>query len=180
MFTRIRFPRFLAAALAAVALSTAVVQPASAQAFSDYAENVIVDRLVRGQATPAFPTTWYVALFTGAGCDDTNTFTNEVANSNGYARASFTANMTNWDGTQGGNVTVASSGTGGQTKNNVAITFGTPSGAGWGTVTYWALTDNATRGAGNIWVCAALTASKTINSGDTVSFAINALTITVQ
>jgi hypothetical protein len=30
-----------------------------------------------------------------------------------------------------------------------------------------------------MWICAALTTSKTINSGDTVSFATAALTVTI-
>jgi len=57
------------------------------------------------------------------------------------------------------------------------ITFPTPT-AGWGTVVCWSLVDAAT--AGNIWIYAALTVNKTINSGDAVSFAAGALTVTMQ
>jgi hypothetical protein len=45
-------------------------------------------------------------------------------------------------------------------------------------VTHWGLVDAAS--GGNVWVCAALTVSKTINSGDSVSFAAGALTVTLQ
>lgn len=165
--------RFLAAVFAAASL-LCVSQAVHAQAFTDYAENTIVDRLVRGQSTPAFPTTWYVALFTSS-CSDSAGGT-EVSGNN-YSRPSVTANLTNWAGTQSAGSTTASSGTGGVTSNNGAINFATPSGS-WGTVTYWGLYDASS--AGNMWICAALTTSKTINSGDTVSFAAGALTVTVQ
>lgn len=162
--------------LAAVLLALVGLAPyqVHAQAFTDYAENTIVDRLVRGQSTPAFPTTWYVALFTSS-CSDSAGGT-EVSGNN-YSRPSVTANLTNWAGTQSAGSTAASSGTGGVTSNNGAINFATPSGS-WGTVTYWGLYDASS--AGNMWICAALTTSKTINSGDTVSFASGALSVTVQ
>jgi hypothetical protein len=38
----------------------------------------------------------------------------------------------------------------------------------------------AQRTAGNIWIYSALTTSKTINSGDTVSFAISAATFQID
>lgn len=157
-------------------LSLAVLfgsQLASAQAFTDYAENKLVDAVIRNQTLGA-PTTWYVALFTSS-CSDSAGGT-EVSGGN-YSRASLAANLTNWAGTQSAGSTTASSGTGGQTSNNSAITFATPS-AGWGTVTYWGLYDAVS--SGNMWICAALTVSKTINNGDSVSFAIAALTVTVQ
>lgn len=171
----LRFPRFLTAALAAaVVLFASVPLPAQSQALTDYAENAIVDRMVRAQATPAFPATWYVALFTTA-CSDSAAGT-EVSGNN-YSRASLAASLANWAGTQSAGSTTASSGTGGVTSNNSAITFATPS-ATWGTVTHWGLYDAVS--AGNMWICAALTTSKTINNGDTVSFATAALTVTIQ
>jgi hypothetical protein len=164
--------RLFSALLIAVGLLS--VQAVQAQAFTDYAENAIVDRALRAQATPSFPSTWYVALFTSA-CSDSAAGT-EVSGNN-YGRASLAASLANWAGTQSAGSTAASSGTGGVTSNNSAITFATPS-ASWGTVTYWGLYDAVT--SGNMWICAALTTSKTINSGDTVSFAAGALTVTVQ
>jgi hypothetical protein len=174
MFSRIRFPRVFAAAVAALALSTALPQQASAQAFSDFAENKIVDALLRGQAIGT-PATWYIALYTTA-CSDTGPGT-EVSG-NGYARKDITAALASWDGTQGGGVSVASSGTGGLTANNATLTFATPSGAGWGTVTHAGITDALT--SGNMWVCIDINPDKTINAGDTVSFAVDALSVTVQ
>jgi hypothetical protein len=154
-------------------LSAPVVQ---AQAFSDYVENRVIDALLRNQAFPTI-TNIYVGLSTAA-CSDTG-FGTEVANSNNYSRVTVAASLANWAGTQGAGITVASDGTGGQTSNNGAINFPTPSGS-WGTVTHWFLADSGTHNSGNILICDDLTVSKTINNGDTVSFAIAALTVTVQ
>lgn len=151
-------------------------QQAQAQAFSDYVENKIVDLLVRGQAFTA-PATVYVGLSTAA-CSDSG-FGTEVTNANNYSRVAVTSNLTNWAGTQSAGSTTASSGTGGVTSNNGAINFPTPSGS-WGTVTHWFLADSGTHNAGNLLICDDLTASQTIGSGNAVSFAIAALTVTVQ
>jgi hypothetical protein len=161
------------ALVALVAFTALAPQASQAQAFSDYVENKIVDLLVRGQTfTP--PATIYVGLSTTA-CSD-NSFGTEVSGNN-YSRASVTASLANFAGTQSSGSTTASSGTGGQTSNNGAVNFATPSGT-WGNVTHWFLADAVS--AGNLLICDDLTVPKTINSGDTVSFAIGALTVTVQ
>lgn len=159
----------LIAALFAFAAPTLV----QAQALSDYAENHIVDAVFRGQSLGA-PATLYFGLSTTA-CSDSS-FGTEVTGGS-YARVGVTASLANFAGTQSAGSTTASTGTGGVTSNNAAITFATPT-AGWGTVTHWFIADAAS--SGNIWVCDDLTTSKTINSGDTVSFAIGAMQITLQ
>lgn len=170
------FRRSLAASALLLLVGLFSVQTVQAQAFSDYVENKLVDLLVRGQTfTP--PATVYVGLSTAA-CSDSSVGT-EVANSNNYSRVAVTSSLANWAGTQSAGSTTASSGTGGQTSNNAAINFPTPSGS-WGTVTHWFLIDSGTYGSGNLLICDDLTVSKTINNGDTVSFAIGALTITTQ
>lgn len=161
---------FLAAAVAAAALTSIV--PAHAGALSDYLENKLVDHLFRSTSYTA-PTTWYVALFTSS-CSDSAGGT-EVSGGS-YARASLASGTSNWANTQASG-TGASTGTSGTTSNSSAITFATPS-AGWGTVTYWGLYDASS--AGNLLVCSALTTSKTINSGDSVSFGIGALTVQID
>jgi len=163
----------LAVVALVAAASLIAPQLASAQALSDYLENKVVDYLLRGESFTA-PATAYVGLSTSA-CSDSSTGTEVTGGS--YARASVTSSLANWAGTQSAGSTTASSGTGGQTSNNAAINFATPS-AGWGTVTHWFISDSSS--SGNLLFCAALTVSKTINSGDTVSFAIGALTITLQ
>ena len=141
-------------------------------AMSDYLENKLIDQLFRAQAA-AGTATLYVGLYTAAPSDPNTTGT-EVSGGN-YSRVAVTSSLANWAGTQSAGSTAVSSGTGGQTSNNNAITFPTPS-ATWGTVTHFAIYDAATTGNELFW--GALTISKTINSGDTVSFPAGSLAIT--
>lgn len=161
----------------ALALSTLLTPlAAQAQALTDYAENRLVDAVFRGQALGA-PATFYVALFTTA-CSDSAAGTEVSTSGTGYARAAVTSSLANWAGTQSAGSTTASSGTGGQTSNNAAITFPSPT-ASWGTVSHFGIFDAST--AGNMWVCQALTASKNVNSGDSApAFNAGALTVTFQ
>ena len=62
-------------------------------------------------------------------------------------------------------------------SNDGAITFPTAS-ASWGTVTHFGIFDAAT--SGNLLKWAALTASKTVGSGDTASFATGDLDLTLD
>lgn len=168
-----RIRRFLAvAAVAFVSLTSLAPMPASAGALTDYLENKLIDHLFRATSYTA-PANWYVALFTSS-CSDSAAGT-EVSGGS-YARVAVASGTTTWANTQASG-TGASTGTSGTTSNSSAINFATPS-AGWGTVTYWGLYDASS--AGNLLVCAALTASKTINSGDTVSFAAGALTVQID
>jgi hypothetical protein len=151
-------------------------------ALSDFAENKLIDWLLRGQAigitgasaaAGTGPTNTYIALLTAAPSDAGGG--TEVTGGS-YARVTYASTLANWAGTQGAGTTVASSGTGGQTSNNNAITFPAPT-ANWGTVTHFAMYDASS--GGNLLFWAALTASKTINNGDAApSFAAAALTIT--
>lgn len=161
---------FLAGLLAVSSLFAGLAQ---AGALTDYAENKVVDALIRAQAIGT-PATWYVALYTT--CPTDSTSGTEVTGGS-YARVAVTAGLTQWAGTQAAASTTASSGTGGTTSNNATISFPTPS-AGWGTVTCWGLTDAST--SGNTWIYSALTTSKTINSGDSVSFAAAAATFQID
>ena len=140
-------------------------------ALSDYLENKLVDYVLRGQAFTA-PATVYVGLLTAAPSD---TGGGTEVSGNAYARVAVTSSLANWAGTQAAASTVASSGTGGTTSNNAVITFPTPTPAGWGVVTHFAVYDAAS--AGNLLFYAALTVSKTINVGDAVSFVAAALSL---
>jgi hypothetical protein len=140
---------------------------------SDYLENKIIDHLFRTN-TFAKPSGLYVALFTAAPSDAAGG--TEVSGGS-YARVNLAPLDTNWKATQGG-TSGASSGTGGATANAVAITFPAPS-ANWGTVTHFGIFDAAS--GGNLLIWDALTASRTILSGDPApSFAVDQLTITVS
>lgn len=140
-------------------------------AMSDYLENKIIDQLFRGQSAPA-TSTLYVGLLTAAPSD---TGGGTEVSGGAYDRVAVTSSLANWCGTQAAASTSASSGTGGQTSNNAAITFPTPS-ANWGTVTHFGIYDSAS--GGNLLFYGSLTISKTINQSDTVTFPPASLSVT--
>lgn len=137
-------------------------------ALSDYAEVEVRKHFFRtGSFTK--PTTLRVALATAATTDaQTGATITEVANSNAYARTGPDPLDANWTG---------ASSTDGLTDNASAITFPTATGS-WGTVSHMAIVDSATHGAGNSLIHGALTASKTVASGDVFQFAAGALDVT--
>lgn len=142
-------------------------------AFSDLAENALIDHIFRGQVS-VVPATFYVALFTAAP-GETGGGTETTYGS--YARVGVAGSLANWAGTQSAGSTTASSGTGGLTSNNAAIAFAAPT-SGPATVTHFALMSAST--VGNLWIYGTLTAARTLNNGDAApSFAIAALTFTL-
>lgn len=153
-------------------------------AMSDFLENKLIDWLLRAQAigitgasaaAGTGPTSVYVALLTAAPSDAGGG--TEVTGGS-YARVAVTSALANWAGTQSAASTIASSGTGGTTSNNSAITFPAPT-ANWGVVTHFGIYDTST--VGNLLIWAALTVSKTINNGDAApSFAAAALTYQID
>jgi hypothetical protein len=115
------------------------------------------------------PTTLYIALFTAAPTDDfvSGTPTGTEVSGGSYARLAFSTADANWRYTAGSGATA------GKVDNIDVLTWGTNPTAGWGTV---AIVDAAS-GNCNLLYWAALTTQKTINTGDTVSFAQYALAI---
>ena len=149
----------------AVAIGLAFCAPrAQATSLTDFLENALINHLFRGTAYTA-PGTWFVSLHTSA-CSDSATGTEVTGGS--YARVGVASGTGTWAAPSAGN---------GTTSNVNAINYATPT-AGWGTVTHFALWDAST--AGNQLICQALTASKTINSGDTVSFPAGSLTVQID
>ena len=142
-------------------------------AWSDYAENTLIDWFFRGQAFSP-PSTMYVGLLTSAPSDSGSG--TEVTGNN-YARVSFASSFTNWAGTQGAGTTGGSTGTSGTTSNNVAVVFTTPS-ASWGLVTHFGIYDAPS--GGNLLIYGALAVSKTINANDTVSFPAGSLSFQID
>lgn len=123
-------------------------------ALSDYSEKLLLDWLVTtGAATR--PTAWYVALYTSATNDSTGG--TEVSGF-GYARQAVT-------------FAAATSGAGTTTSTN-SQTF-TAAGGSWGTITHMAIYDAST--AGNRLWHGALDASKLIDDGDSLFFAVGAI-----
>lgn len=119
----------------------------------------------RGTQPPAV-VTFYVSLHSAdPGLTGASELTSGTAP--GYARVAVTANTTNWSAP-------ATNGSVRQIANAVAIAFATASGA-WPTATHFGLWDASTTG--NFYRGNALTASKTVASGDTASFAIGDLVL---
>lgn len=129
-------------------------------AWTDYAENALLDHVFRGAAFAA-PGTIYFGLFTASPTDEGG---GTECSGGEYARAEIASSTTNWSGTQGAGTTGASSGTSGTISNNIAITFPAPSGASWGTVVAVGLFDAAS--GGNMIAWGAVSPSKTISDGD--------------
>jgi hypothetical protein len=122
---------------------------------SDYLENIIINLVLRNVGyTPA--ATVYVALYTAAPSDAGG---GTEVSGNAYARVAITF----------------SAASGGSTSNSGTLTFATPTPSGWGTVTHFGIFDASS--GGNLLYWNALTASKTINAGDTVTFAAGTLTV---
>ncbi|NBT09246.1 MAG: hypothetical protein EBS98_10705 [Chitinophagia bacterium] len=127
-------------------------------ALSDYAEKLLLDwAMTTGSATR--PTAWYVALYTAAPSDSGGG--TEVTGS-GYARQSVTFD--------------AASSPGGTTSNNNTVSF-TASGGNYGTVTHIGI-HTASTGGQLLWH-GAMTASKTVNDGDTLEFSIGNIDLTI-
>lgn len=142
------------AALAIFAAALIASLPVYAGALTDYAENHLIDWLLRGQAfTPV--ATQGIALGTNT-CSDSGSPTEP---DDTYTRQSVTAGLAAWAGTQGAGTTVASTGTGGTTSNNNIISW-TESTAAWSASTtlksVWIM-DSTTTGAGNVIICIDLT-----------------------
>jgi len=132
---------------------------------SNFAENELLDHIM-GVGSYTMPTV-YIALCTADPTDaGTGASMNEVADSNAYARLAVAADFG----------TPAASGT---ISNDGAIEFVTATGS-WGTVTHWALLDSGTHGAGNMLIHGALGTSKTVGVGDTVTFAIGNLDVSLD
>lgn len=127
---------------------------------SDYLENEILDHVLGG-ADYSRPGTVYIALYTVAPTDAGGG--TEVTGGD-YARVAVTNNTTNWP--------AASSGS---KSNGTAFTF-TQATADWGTVVAFGILDALT--SGNLLYWGDLTASKSVESGDTAEFAASGITIT--
>lgn len=127
-------------------------------------EAAVLDYIVSGAGTAVSPTTWYVALFTSAPAETDGTGGSEVAASE-YQRQG----VTNWGSASGGAPSTVANSTS-------AITFPAAT-SSWGTVTHFALCSGATKGTSDVQMWTALDTSKTVDNGDTVSFAIGAIVI---
>ena len=125
-------------------------------ALSDHAENLLLDwMMTSGSATR--PTAWYLALFTAAPSDSGG---GTEVSTGGYTRQTI----------------AFSAASGGATSNSADVSF-TASGANYGTVTHVGIFDASS--AGNLLWHGAMTASKTVEDGDTITFASGNVDLTL-
>ncbi len=125
-------------------------------AFSNYLENALINGTLRNTSYTA-PTTIYVGLFTS---DPTDAGSGTEVSGNAYARQSATfAAPSN-----------------GASSTNADIRFDQATG-NWGTVGWFGIFDALTTG--NLMYHGALTASKTIETGDVFTIASGNLTVTL-
>lgn len=124
-------------------------------AMSNYLETALVNAVLRNTSYTS-PTTVYVGLFTS---DPTDAGSGTEVSGGSYTRKAM----------------AFASPTNGATSNSSAVEFDQAT-ASWGTVTHFGLFDASS--SGNLLLHGALTASKTIDSGDVFKFATSALTAT--
>lgn len=133
---------------------------------SDYLEVKIADHCLR-TASFTKPSNIYIALCTAATSDASTGATITEPTTGGYTRQGPVGpSDAAWN---------RASSTNGLCSNASAIAF-TASGGNFGTITHLAIVDASTNG--NILFHGALTSSKTINDGETLSFPIGSLTVT--
>ena len=127
-------------------------------ALSDYAEKLLLDFLMT-TGTATRPTNWYVALFTAAPNDAGG---GTEVSAGGYARQSVAFS--------------AAASPGGTTSNSGGVSY-TASGGDYGTVTHMGIFDASS--SGNLLWHGALTASKAVADGDTLTFAVGNIDLTM-
>lgn len=137
--------------------------------FSNYTEEKIIQTTLRGQAFPV-PSGTFLALFT-ADPTDANITANEVG-------VAAWPSYVRQDAAAGGAIDTGwTAPSDGVSSNAKAITFPANNGAGAVTVTHIGIYDAAT--GGNLLYHAPLTAAKTLQIGDVISFAVGSITVTV-
>ena len=126
---------------------------------SIYLDNAVLNLVLRAVAYAPTTGTVYVGLFTSAPTPSTS---GTECSGTGYARAAVTFGAAAL----------------GVSLNSGLVTFPTAGAGGWGLVVAAGIFDDAA--AGNLLYFGNLGASKTIDAGDTASFAISALSVTEQ
>jgi hypothetical protein len=137
-----------------------------AGSMTDYFEKKVLDYVFRNTSMGLDATNLWIGLFPTATPPSDSAAGTEVSGGS-YARVAVVRTGAGFDAAAG-----ASPAT---TSNTAVITFPTASGS-WGTVTHFGIFDAST--AGNLLYWADLTASKSVGSGDTASFAAGTLDVT--
>jgi hypothetical protein len=125
-------------------------------AMSNYLENALINATLRN-TTYTSPSTVYVGLFL---TDPTDAGTGNEVSGGSYARKAMTFGAPS----------------NGASLNSAAVEFDQATG-NWGTIPYFAIFDALT--SGNMLYHGALTASKTIETGDVFKFATSSVSVTL-
>ena len=143
-----------------------------AGSFSDFTEKKVLD-LLWGAVALTASGTLYVGLSTATITDATTgiTVVEPSTVNTAYARVAVTNNLTNFPAAAGTTPTLK--------QNGTAINFPVCT-TNWGTVTDFFIADGAAVATGSILGYAPLTTPKTISSGDSSSFSVNSISITLD
>jgi hypothetical protein len=125
-------------------------------AMSNYLENALINATLRNTSYTS-PSTVYVGLFTS---DPTDAGSGNEVSGGSYAREAMTFGAPS----------------NGASVNSAAVEFDQATGD-WGTITHFAIFDALTTG--NMLYHGALTASKTIETGDVFKFATSSVSVTL-
>jgi hypothetical protein len=125
-------------------------------AMSNYLENALINATLRNTSYTS-PATVYVGLFTS---DPTDAGSGNEVSGGSYAREAMTFGAPS----------------NGASVNSAAVEFDQATGD-WGTITHFAIFDALTTG--NMLYHGALTASKTIETGDVFKFATSSVSVTL-
>ena len=125
-------------------------------AMSNYLENALINATLRNTSYTS-PSTVYVGLFTS---DPTDAGSGSEVSGGSYAREAMTFGAPS----------------NGASVNSAAVEFDQATG-NWGTITHFAIFDALTTG--NMLYHGALTASKTIETGDVFKFATSSVSVTL-
>lgn len=126
-------------------------------AFSDYAENALINHLLRNSALSS-PATVYLALYT---TNPTDADSGAEVSGGSYERKSIAFDAPS----------------NGVTQNTSQVSFPVATGT-WGTVTHWAIADASS--GGNILFHGSLTTPQEIISGRQIVFGAGQVTITLS
>lgn len=130
--------------------------------FTTYLTNSLMNE-VFGKTDFVAPITLYVGLSTTTPAVGGTNITEPSGSA--YARVAVTNNVTNFPNAAAG-----------AKSNGAAIAFPTATGS-WGTVTYFVIYDAAS--AGNVLAYGALNTAQTVANGDTLSFAVSAMSLSM-
>lgn len=130
------------------------------------AELKVLDSLFGASTTYSPPGSYYIGLSTTTIGEEPSNISEPSGNN--YSRAGVSNNKTTWTNAAAGAL-----------SNAIQISFPQASGS-WGTVVDFFLSDTSSGGSsGNYWGYGTLAVSKTIQSGDTASFAIGDIDVTL-